>query len=67
MIEELNSIRNRVGFQLVVIDVDADPVLEELYGEWVPVLMHESRELARYRLDVPAVENYLHSISGGPV
>ncbi|MFM9969699.1 MAG: glutaredoxin family protein [Burkholderiales bacterium] len=49
-------------FEIQVIDVDTDPVLEDRYGELVPVLIHEGKELARYRLDVQSFERYLNAL-----
>jgi hypothetical protein len=37
------------------IDVDADPRLEELYGEHVPVLLKDGVELCRHRLTPEAL------------
>jgi hypothetical protein len=41
--------------QLVVIDIDADPVLEARYNELVPVLVCDGVELCHYHLDAPRV------------
>ena len=49
-------------FTVEVIDVDADPVLEARYGEWVPVLEGQGRRLCHYRLDRAAVAAYLSAI-----
>lgn len=49
-------------FELTVIDIDSDPVLEQRFGEWVPVLMHGDRELCHYHLDSVAVTDYLLKI-----
>ena len=62
MIEALEALRGELGFGLSVVDVDADPALEERYGELVPVLAHGERELARYRLDPSIVRAYLTAI-----
>jgi Glutaredoxin-like domain (DUF836) len=42
-----------------LLDVDADPALETLWGDKVPVLLGGGRELCRYRLDAPAVARWL--------
>jgi hypothetical protein len=48
------ALRER-GVAFEEIDVDADPALEERYGELVPVLTDAAgKELCHYRLD-PAV------------
>lgn len=50
------------GASLTILDVDADPVLEERFNELVPVLMHGETELARYRLNVPDFRAYMAEI-----
>ncbi len=51
-----------LAFDLQVLDVDADPVLEARFNELVPVLMHGERELSRYHLSVEVVRAYLMEI-----
>jgi hypothetical protein len=42
------------------VDVDADPVLEDRYGERVPVLtLADGTELCHYRLDEEALKKAL--------
>lgn len=55
----LAPIAEEFGAQVVVVDVDADPVLEEKYNELVPVLLHGDRELCHYHLDESRVREYL--------
>lgn len=43
------------GVQLVVIDIDTDPVLEARYNELVPVLVCDGVELCHYHLDAARV------------
>lgn len=50
------------GAEVDVIDVDADPQLEALYNELVPVLLHEGRELCHYFLDEAKVRDCLSKI-----
>ena len=61
MVAQLRTLQDsyRVGF--VVVDVDRDAVLAQQYGDKVPVLAHESRELCQYRLDVAAVTAFLQN------
>jgi glutaredoxin len=40
------------GVPVEEIDVDSDPALETRWGDLVPVLLIDGRELCRYRLDV---------------
>jgi hypothetical protein len=51
------------AFELEVLDIDADPQLEQRFNELVPVLMHGERELARYHLDAAGLIAYLQSCS----
>jgi hypothetical protein len=50
------------GVDVEVFDVDADPELEALYDELVPVLLHQGSELCHYFLDVIKVRDYLSKI-----
>jgi hypothetical protein len=63
MLAALESLRGESGvvfFDLDVVDVDADPVLEAKYDELVPVLVDgEGRELCHYFLDSAKVREYL--------
>ena len=58
----LAALRGELRFQLEVVDVDADPEIEQRYDELVPVLMHGDRELARWRLDADALRADLADI-----
>ena len=59
MLEALRKLRGLRRFGVQVMDVDSDPALARRYGEDVPVLVHEGRELCRHRLDAGAVAAYL--------
>ncbi len=59
MLAGLQAMQARLPFEVTVVDVDSDPVLEQRYGERVPVLLHGERELCHYHLDTPAVTDYL--------
>ena len=50
---------NRAGLALAEIDVDTDPDLEARWGERVPVLLADGRELCHYRLDLRALAAFL--------
>ena len=50
------------GVSVAVVDVDADPELEALYGERDPVLLHEGNELSHYFLEIAKVRDYLSKI-----
>ncbi|MEP6996606.1 MAG: glutaredoxin family protein [Betaproteobacteria bacterium] len=43
------------GVPVDELDVDADPALEARWGDKVPVLLAEGRELCHYRLDMSAL------------
>ena len=58
----LRALISEFGVDLEVLDVDADPELEALYDELVPVLLHEESELCHYFLDVIKVRDYLSKI-----
>lgn len=58
----LRPLAAEFGVDVEVLDVDADPKLEALYDELVPVLLHEGTELCHYFLDVIKVRDYLSKI-----
>jgi len=62
MLAVVEEVRLEFGFDLEVVDIDADPDLERRFNEAVPVLMHGQRELARWRLDPAALRAYLGDI-----
>ena len=59
MIAALHQLQGRFVFEIKVVDVDSDAELEARYGEWVPLLESDGRELCHYVLDEPAVTAYL--------
>jgi hypothetical protein len=59
MIEALRGLQGLVHFEIEIVDVDADPALEQRHGEKVPVLMHGGHELCHYRLEPAVVTAYL--------
>ena len=60
MAEALKSLQDSLGFAFAVVDVDADPALEERYGERVPVLTDAAgREICHYFLDQAALRSRL--------
>lgn len=62
MADVVEGVRAETPFDLEVLDVDADPVLEARFNELVPVLMHGELELARYRLEPDKLRAYLMEI-----
>jgi thioredoxin reductase (NADPH) len=61
MLVALAPLRDQHEFDVQVVDVDSDPVLEAKYDELVPVLEAEGRELCHYFLDEAKVREYLAS------
>lgn len=59
MLAALQPLQEEFGYGLNVIDVDERPEFEARFGERVPVLVVDGRELCQYRLDAPAVRAYL--------
>lgn len=59
MLDGLRALQTVERFEIQVVDVDTDPGLEAMYGELVPVLTHGGSRLCHYRLDSPAVTEYL--------
>ena len=59
MIAGLHEMQARERFDLTVTDVDSDPLLEQRYGDRVPVLVHGDHELCYYHLNPAAVTDYL--------
>ena len=55
----LRELAAECPFQLDIVDIDADPALEERFNELVPVLMQGGQELARYHLDSTALRLHL--------
>lgn len=51
------------GAEVLIMDVDADPQLEALYNERVPVLLHGDNELCHYFLDEAKVRDFLSNNS----
>jgi thioredoxin reductase (NADPH) len=67
MLAALDAMHLRCGgefeFEVNVLDIDADPILEAKYNELVPLLEAGGRELCHYFLDIAKVREYL---SGHP-
>lgn len=47
----LRGYQAEYGFELQVVDVDEDPLLEKHYNELVPVLLHGNVEICHWHLD----------------
>lgn len=62
MLAELKPWQEQYGFELQVIDVDTDPVLEERFNELVPVLMENESEICHWHLDTQRLAAHLGEI-----
>ncbi len=51
----LQPLRAKWGFEVDFIDIEGDHELEQEFGEKVPVLARDRREICRYRLDQEAL------------
>lgn len=47
--------QRRYGFELAFVDIEGDDGLERRFGELIPVLMLEGREICHYFLDEAAL------------
>jgi Glutaredoxin-like domain (DUF836) len=60
MLAALEALRWEFVFEVMMVDVDADPALEAKYDELVPVLAGaDGIELCHYFIDLPKVREYL--------
>ena len=62
MLAALEHLRGEFEFDVEVMDVDSDPLLEQRFDTQVPVLMHADTELCHYHLDDGKVRAYLVKI-----
>ncbi|MBP6345079.1 glutaredoxin family protein [Neisseriaceae bacterium CLB008] len=60
---QLEALQAEFDFELVVLDVDADPELEAQYDELVPVLLAGETQLCHWHLDLAKVRAYLTNMS----
>ncbi|WP_455021141.1 glutaredoxin family protein [Neisseria elongata] len=51
MHDRLTTLQKERPFELEVVDVDDDPLLEEKYNELVPVLLDGDKEICHWHLD----------------
>ena len=57
--EQLKPYQEQFGFELDIVDVDEDPVLEEKYNELVPVLLDGDTEICHWFLDEEKLKAHL--------
>ncbi len=65
MLQALRGLQSRLGFDMLVVDVDRDPDLRRRYDEWVPVLQGGGQEICHYHLDLAALEAFLNAGHSG--
>jgi glutaredoxin-like domain DUF836 len=65
MREQLKPYQERFGFELEILDVDEDPVLEEKYNELVPVLLDGQTEICHWFLDEEKLKTFLETKCNG--
>jgi len=62
MLQALRGLQPVLGFDLEVVDIDADAALVRRYGEQVPVLTLGVREICHYFLDENALRTCLAGV-----
>ena len=62
LLDALAPLQRELGFAVTVIDVDAEPSLEEIWSEKVPVVLAGEVELCHYFLDEAAVRAHFRRI-----
>ena len=60
--DEAAAILKRMGVRFATINVETDVRLEQQYGDLIPVLLHEEREIARAPLDQETLRRALRSL-----
>ncbi|MCP2040138.1 thiol-disulfide isomerase/thioredoxin [Neisseria sp. HSC-16F19] len=61
MLEALKPWQAQYGFEIEVVDVDADPALEVRYNELVPVLLLGEEEICHWHLDEARLQAVLQA------
>lgn len=62
MLQALERLRDELGFQLIDIDIDSDPVLRSRYDTRVPVLADGDIEICYYFLEESRLRAHLRSV-----
>jgi glutaredoxin len=60
----LQELREKLGFELLEIDITTDPVLDEAFREEIPVGYVGGRKLFKYRVDPALIQRQLHRERG---
>lgn len=59
----VRGVADRSGVELVEVDVTLDPVLERRYGERIPVLALDGRELFEYVVERDVLEDWVAKVA----
>ncbi|MCB1829686.1 MAG: glutaredoxin family protein [Gammaproteobacteria bacterium] len=62
MWQHLQEIQTERKFELVQVDVDSEPELQQRFGSLIPVLLGDDRIICNYFLDPVALEQYLAGV-----
>ena len=62
VLQELMPYKQQYGFQLELIDIDTNPPLIQKYGEKIPVLEGDGKEIFHFFLDPDALDSYFATI-----
>lgn len=62
-VDELERVRREIPFELVEMDVEADPELMEKYGDLVPVTELEGKVIFEYFIDAVRLRTLLREVN----
>jgi len=60
-LEVVLAVRRTTPFVLHLVDIEVDPVLTELYGDKIPVVLVDGRLHAKYQVDAAAFTRCLEA------
>jgi len=60
MLGQLAPLQKELGFTLSWVDIEGDKVLEQRFGELVPVLMMGDEHVCHYHLDEAALQQHFN-------
>ncbi len=56
MLADMVPMQSKFGFELVVVDIDEDDVLESRYAQLIPVAEYQNKVLFYYHMDSRALD-----------
>jgi hypothetical protein len=62
MWQYLRELQSAWDFELLQVDVDSQPELQQQYGTLVPVLLGDDRIICNYYLDPTALQRFLTGV-----